>query len=205
MPDLIARPALAVDVAFRRCLDLSRRGGRIVTMTDLGLPFRISCRGLVFDDDERVLLAQHQTTEGAVWVGPGGGVEGNETLVEALARELLEETGLSLIDPTAPALVWTQAHRFPEMQPHGFSGVLGHYFVVPLRAFTRQTGSPPDAHTHSFEEGVTDMRWWSLDEVEAANQESVLFSPRAFPRLMGHLLNPSQLEELQRVPLQLGL
>lgn len=176
------------------------------TVSESGLPLRASCRGLVFDDDGRVLLAQHRINdETTVWVGPGGGVEAGESLVEALARELFEETGLVLADETAPALVWTQEHRFPEMEPHGYSGVSGHFYVVPLSAFTREGGSLVDAADHHYEDGVLDMRWWSLDEVEAAHRGSVLFGPRAFPQLMRALLDPDEYEAMKRSPVSLGL
>jgi 8-oxo-dGTP diphosphatase len=175
-------------------------------VTGSDLPLRASCRGLVFDDDGRVLLAQHRINEETtVWVGPGGGVEDGESLVEALARELFEETGLVLTDEGAPALVWTQENRFPEMEPHGYSGVTGHFYVVPLRSFTREGGSPADAADHPYEDGVLDMRWWSLDEVEAAHRQAVLFGPRTFPRLMRALLDPDELEAMKRAPLSLGL
>lgn len=167
-------------------------------MSESNLPLRTSCRGLVINDGGRVLLAQHRISEGTVWVGPGGGVEDGETLVEALARELGEETGLVLTDPAAPALVWTQEHKFPEMEPHGYSGVTGHFFVVPLSAFTREAGSPADAHEHPYEDGMLDMRWWSLDEVESADQQAILFSPRAFPRLMRDLLDQDRFEAQTR-------
>jgi 8-oxo-dGTP pyrophosphatase MutT (NUDIX family) len=57
------------------------------------LPFRRSYRGLLVDGD-RILLAQHRIADGGtMWVGPGGGVEADESLVHALMRELHEETG----------------------------------------------------------------------------------------------------------------
>lgn len=139
-----------------------------------------------------------------MWVGPGGGVEGEESPVEALARELFEETGLVLMDAAAPAHVWTQENKFPEMEPHGYSGVTGHFFVVPLSAFTRE-GPLLDAVDHPYEDGVFDMRWWSLDEVEAASGQSILFAPRAFPRLMRDLLDTDRYEAMRRSPLTLGL
>jgi adenylate kinase family enzyme len=41
------------------------------TVSESELPMRVSCRGLVFDDAGRVLLAQHRIDGGTAWVGPG--------------------------------------------------------------------------------------------------------------------------------------
>ncbi len=113
-----------------------------------------------------------------------------------------EETGLVLMDATAPAHVWTQEHRLAEMEPHGYAGVIANFFAIPLNAFTRESGSPADAHDHPYEE---DMRWWSHEDVESAHREGVLFSPRAFPRLMRDLLDPKRFAALQGAPLSVGL
>ena len=42
----------------------------------------------------RILLLRHEKAGGEVWLLPGGGVQGGESLVRALRRELWEETGL---------------------------------------------------------------------------------------------------------------
>ena len=45
--------------------------------------------------EDRVLLCRHEKSgRGEYWLLPGGGVNGGESLVEALRRELEEEVGI---------------------------------------------------------------------------------------------------------------
>ena len=68
-------------------------------MTDIsdssGSPasFRIAVSALIFDG-ERVLLAHRRDIDW--WNLPGGGMEGGETVDEALLREVAEETGVEV-------------------------------------------------------------------------------------------------------------
>lgn len=57
----------------------------------------IGVRALVVDGTGRVFLIKHSYMPG--WYLPGGGVEVGETLMAALARELLEEGNITLIEP----------------------------------------------------------------------------------------------------------
>ncbi len=51
--------------------------------------------GAIIYDGERVLLVQRGKPPGAgLWTVPGGRLESNETLAQAVSREVREETGL---------------------------------------------------------------------------------------------------------------
>jgi ADP-ribose pyrophosphatase YjhB (NUDIX family) len=78
----------ALEPALRRLLHLYWRFARGLT---------IGVRALVIDDAGRVFLVKHSYVAG--WYLPGGGVEADETLGAALARELREEGNIELREP----------------------------------------------------------------------------------------------------------
>ncbi len=55
--------------------------------------FLVGVVGVVFDDQERILLAHHTYRNRYPWGLPGGWVGAHETLEAGLVRELSEETG----------------------------------------------------------------------------------------------------------------
>ena len=60
-----------------------------------GAPLLVGCSAVLFDPDgEKVLLTRR--ADNGQWVLPGGGLEAGESLAEACAREVLEETGLTV-------------------------------------------------------------------------------------------------------------
>ncbi|HEY1179695.1 MAG TPA: NUDIX domain-containing protein [Phytomonospora sp.] len=70
------------------------------TTADTGARSRVSAYAVAVDERERILLArlsaESAVFEPGLWHLPGGGVDPGEQPVEALARELREETGLEL-------------------------------------------------------------------------------------------------------------
>lgn len=66
----------------------------------------LGAQGLIVDDVSRVLLIRHGYRPG--WHFPGGGVEHGEDVETALAREVLEETGITITAP--PRLIGIYSH-----------------------------------------------------------------------------------------------
>ena len=57
--------------------------------------YRPSVRGIIFDDNGNIAMIYSRKCH--FYKFPGGGIEGNETHLEALVREIKEETGMTLI------------------------------------------------------------------------------------------------------------
>jgi len=62
-------------------------------------PHSVSVAGVIVDDEGRALLIQRR--DNGQWEPPGGVLEPGETVPQALQREVLEETGLTIARPAA--------------------------------------------------------------------------------------------------------
>jgi ADP-ribose pyrophosphatase YjhB (NUDIX family) len=73
--------------------------------------FTLGAQGVVIDAEGHVLLVRHSYRPG--WFFPGGGVEWDETLETALARELDEEVGVTLTEAAKLHGVFSNFRNFP--------------------------------------------------------------------------------------------
>jgi 8-oxo-dGTP pyrophosphatase MutT (NUDIX family) len=135
---------------------------------------RQAVRAVVLDPDDRVLLVRFEFPDQAVWATPGGGIEKGEMDEHALKRELLEEAGLESFD-LGPE-IWRRTHLF-ELSI-AFDGQQERYYLVRTPPFEPL---PRLSWDELRSEGMTAVRWWTLDELSASAE---MFAPRRLPALV---------------------
>jgi len=143
---------------------------------------RLTARVVLLDPDGRVLLMKGRLPgrpDGpAFWYTVGGGVEAGETLAEAAAREVAEETGL--VDVVLGETVWRDEVILRDLDHE--KRLFRQFYVVARTA----GGDITDAGWLPHERVLTDdMRWWTLDELRVAEDT---FYPIGLADLMGDLL-----------------
>ncbi len=143
------------------------------------MKLRTGIRALGVDPNERIVLVRFAFPARSLWAAPGGGVEEGEDDTATLARELREELGLELAGPVG-ACVWVRTHIFPMSR---WDGQTERFYLVRTPPFAIR---PALSAEELRDEGVTALRWWTLDELEAATD--VDFAPRRLPTLLRELL-----------------
>lgn len=109
----------------------------------------LGAQGLIVDEASRVLLIRHGYRPG--WHFPGGGVEHGEEIEDALAREVLEETGVTILKP--PELVGIYAH---------FNDYPGdHVVLFMIRHWRRDVAPLPNTE-------IAEQSFFSLDALPDA-------------------------------------
>lgn len=143
------------------------------------LRLRIATRAIVLDEVDRILLVRFSAPDRVVWLTTGGGIEEGETDEEAVRRELFEEAGL--VDFELGPLVWTRTH-LTQLGGGRWDGQTERYYLVRTTSFEPAPGLSWDELRR---EGMDAVRWWTLEELEAAE---ALFAPRRLPLLLRELI-----------------
>ena len=145
-------------------------------------PVRHVARIIVIDEEDKVLLVRYKDADpidpdgvGPVtyWVPPGGALNHDESHLSAAARELQEETGLTLeIGP----LLWEVRHTLR------LEGKLinqwERFYLARL-----QVSSPTVSNRSP--EAIVEHRWWTLPELQ---RSSAWFFPIGFAKLVAPVI-----------------
>ena len=141
------------------------------TSTD-GLRIRQAARAIVRAPGNRVLLVRFEFPAGTRWALPGGGIDPGETPQQALRRELVEELGLH--EAPIGAHVWNRLHliRFPSGL---YDGQSEQIHVVDLPDVFEP--NPTLSWEQLNAEYVYELRWWTLDQIQAATDHQFVPGP----------------------------
>lgn len=111
---------------------------------------RVAVGGVVIHHDRILLVKRGKPPAEGEWAIPGGRVELGETLQAAVAREILEETGVTV-------RVGTLQHLFESIHADPVGGVRFHYVILDFKAdYVGGSPSPRD--------DAADARWISPQE-----------------------------------------
>lgn len=117
---------------------------------------RIAVRAVIIDKEEKVLLQKMKLPNRYVWAIPGGIVNKGESLVEAVKREVLEETGV-IIEPVCILGMrnWFREKSYYPEDPNSHFGtdiIFGAKYVS--GEFSPQ-----------YEEGISEIKFCKKDEL----------------------------------------
>ncbi|MHA6781966.1 NUDIX hydrolase [Pseudonocardia saturnea] len=117
-------------------------------------PLAPHANAVVRDDDGRVLLVRR--TDTGDWELPGGRVDVGESAVDAVVREVAEESGL-VIDVLGIAGLYSDPTHVVRQSG---TGEIRQPFAVCFHAAAR-AGAPRPDHRET-----SDARWWAVPDVD---------------------------------------
>jgi 8-oxo-dGTP pyrophosphatase MutT (NUDIX family) len=160
--------------------------------TDHQLIERNVVRAVVLDCADRVLLLQvgelGNPEFGTAWELPGGGIEAGETHVQAVIRELREETGIVATIEQIAAPSWTR----DVLYEYRGARRLQHEAISLVR-LASPTPAIQSALRDGFEQqDLFDARWWTQQEILGSSE---WFYPRSLPSVLTRFLDGAVIEE----------
>ena len=150
---------------------------------------RLSAKAFVVDGAGRLLLldcADPDRPGVRWWELPGGGVEPGEGEVDALVREVLEETGLAVEPSAVGPLQWTQDSTFLFRSVRRWSRCHGRVVRV------QGEQAVPTLLTDDEQGSILGARWWTAEELVGAGER---FFPRHLPALLPRVLTGERVDE----------
>ena len=121
----------------------------------MSYPFNVRVYGLLTDDDGRVLITDELVHGHRITKFPGGGLEFGEGTLDAIKREMMEETGI-------PVEVTAHFYTTDFFQPSAFNSkaqvISIYYLIKAIGSFTLKT-SDKLFDFEETKEGAISFRW----------------------------------------------
>jgi 8-oxo-dGTP pyrophosphatase MutT (NUDIX family) len=153
---------------------------------------RRAVRAVILDADERVLMFRTrdptQPELGVWWELPGGGIDAGETYLEAVVREVAEETGLVIVPGQVGPPVWRRSAEFVYRGQRRIS----HEVVVAVRIADRAPAIDGAGRVDFEDEDYFDFAWVPVAEVITSRER---FYPGRLPEFLGPLLAGRPIDE----------
>jgi len=158
--------------SVRRTRDLLRRATDPFDRSHFTPGHMTASAVVLAEDHKRVLLVYHERL--ARWLQPGGHVEpGDDTIADTARREVLEETGVVLLE-RLPHIVGVDVHPIPAAQgepPH-----YHHDIVFRLHAASEELRTPPGQRARWCH--IRELRRYADDPLVRAVARATADNPR---------------------------
>jgi len=151
---------------------------------------RLSAKAVVLDGDGRLLLLECTDPDRPHlrwWELPGGGVEPGEDEVDALVREVREETGLTVSRAQVGPLQWTQDATFLFRSVRRRTRCHARLVRLPAPA-----AAIAPVLTDDEQGSILGMRWWTPGELAGSAER---FFPGSLPTVLPRLLAGERVDE----------
>jgi 8-oxo-dGTP pyrophosphatase MutT (NUDIX family) len=129
---------------------------------------------------------------GSSWELPGGGISGGEGLVDAIVREVREETGLTLKPAEVGPPLWIRdvlyTYRGERRLQH--ETIFVATIAVPAPEIDVAEREPFELEDHLL------FRWWHVDEIKASSER---FYPRSLAQHMEAILRGQRIDDPMEV------
>lgn len=130
---------------------------------------RRKCRvqGVIIENN-KILLLEHSFKNRRFWALPGGGVEKNENLEQALKREIKEETGL--IAEIDQKLFEQDVRNIP---PYFYEKKVT--FLLRIIGGQLLLGEEPETHGFASLFSIISFKWFKFDEISDNIDNNTLY------------------------------